>query len=117
MRSSPRRTASSPGSSTRPATRCRKAPNCFASTHRRREMALPQRVRVVEVGPRDGLQAEPTTVPAAAKIALIDALRSEEHTSELQSLMRISYAVVCLQIKKTALHSQQKLTCTHAKHT
>src|SRR3546814_6217724 len=29
------------------------------------------------------------------------ALRSEEHTSELQSLMRISYAVFCLQKKLT----------------
>src|SRR3546814_6092468 len=29
------------------------------------------------------------------------ALRSEEHTSELQSLMRISYAVFCLKNKKT----------------
>src|SRR3546814_7695115 len=29
-------------------------------------------------------------------------LRSEEHTSELQSLMRISYAVVCLTKKKTS---------------
>src|SRR3546814_5626387 len=28
------------------------------------------------------------------------ALRSEEHTSELQSLMRISYAVLCLKQKK-----------------
>src|SRR3546814_8740930 len=28
-------------------------------------------------------------------------LRSEEHTSEFQSLMRISYAVFCLQHKKT----------------
>src|SRR3546814_7158922 len=28
-------------------------------------------------------------------------LRSEEHTSELQSLMRISYAVFCLQKKRT----------------
>src|SRR3546814_5128789 len=28
------------------------------------------------------------------------AIRSEEHTSELQSLMRISYAVFCLNIKK-----------------
>src|SRR3546814_9454679 len=28
--------------------------------------------------------------------------RSEEHTSELQSLMRISYAVFCLKKKKTA---------------
>src|SRR3546814_1468343 len=31
----------------------------------------------------------------------LDVLRSEEHTSELQSLMRISYAVFCLQKKKT----------------
>src|SRR3546814_4259083 len=29
-----------------------------------------------------------------------DTLRSEEHTSELQSLMRISYAVFCLKHKK-----------------
>src|SRR3546814_1065812 len=34
--------------------------------------------------------------------------RSEEHTSELQSLMRISYAVFCLKNKKTtnSVHSQ-----------
>src|SRR3546814_6229908 len=31
--------------------------------------------------------------------------RSEEHTSELQSLMRISYAVFCLKKKKTLSHS------------
>src|SRR3546814_5944903 len=31
----------------------------------------------------------------------IGAVRSEEHTSELQSLMRISYAVFCLKKKKT----------------
>src|SRR3546814_4164486 len=35
------------------------------------------------------------------------AARSEEHTSELQSLMRISYAVFCLK-KKQQPHSQQK---------
>src|SRR3546814_2361890 len=29
--------------------------------------------------------------------------RSEEHTSELQSLMRISYAVFCLKKKKTSI--------------
>src|SRR3546814_2947332 len=34
-------------------------------------------------------------------------LRSEEHTSELQSLMRISYAVFCLK-KKTKKHSQNQ---------
>src|SRR3546814_6064234 len=33
-------------------------------------------------------------------------LRSEEHTSELQSLMRISYAVFCLQQKKTLQHNK-----------
>src|SRR3546814_1442120 len=35
--------------------------------------------------------------------------RSEEHTSELQSLMRISYAVFCLKKKKTnpTLHHHQ----------
>src|SRR3546814_8906791 len=31
-------------------------------------------------------------------------LRSEEHTSELQSLMRISYAVFCLKKKRTSLN-------------
>src|SRR3546814_7133051 len=31
--------------------------------------------------------------------------RSEEHTSELQSLMRISYAVFCLKKKKTTLQT------------
>src|SRR3546814_4541336 len=31
--------------------------------------------------------------------------RSEEHTSELQSLMRISYAVFCLKKKNTHAHS------------
>src|SRR3546814_5011653 len=38
-------------------------------------------------------------------------LRSEEHTSELQSLMRISYAVFCLKKKRTtnsrATHNKQ----------
>src|SRR3546814_8982833 len=37
--------------------------------------------------------------------------RSEEHTSELQSLMRISYAVFCLKKKK------QKTTNTNTNHT
>src|SRR3546814_4990394 len=31
-------------------------------------------------------------------------VRSEEHTSELQSLMRISYAVLCLKKKKINIH-------------
>src|SRR3546814_9067631 len=36
----------------------------------------------------------------AARTMLALATRSEEHTSELQSLMRISYAVFCLKKKK-----------------
>src|SRR3546814_9777957 len=38
----------------------------------------------------------------------VSAPRSEEHTSELQSLMRISYAVFCLKKKKS--HKQVNLT-------
>jgi hydroxymethylglutaryl-CoA lyase len=37
-------------------------------------MAFPARVRIVEVGPRDGLQNEAALVPVAAKVALIEAL-------------------------------------------
>src|SRR3546814_5604410 len=36
-------------------------------------------------------------------------LRSEEHTSELQSLMRISYAVFCLKKKKSTTHDEYQL--------
>jgi len=49
-------------------------------------VSLPAAVRIVEVGPRDGLQNEKTIIPAADKIALIDrlsatGLRSIEATS------------------------------------
>src|SRR3546814_9715468 len=37
-------------------------------------------------------------------------VRSEEHTSELQSLMRISYAVFCLKKKKTQKYKTRKQT-------
>src|SRR3546814_7421079 len=41
--------------------------------------------------------------------AIVEKSRSEEHTSELQSLMRISYAVFCLKKKK----SQHNIKKTH----
>src|SRR3546814_4467759 len=44
-------------------------------------------------------------------VAVALALRSEEHTSELQSLMRISYAVFCLKKKKSK--TQQKKSENH----
>jgi hydroxymethylglutaryl-CoA lyase len=37
-------------------------------------MALPEKVRLVEVGPRDGLQNEKATVPTDVKVALVDLL-------------------------------------------
>src|SRR3546814_3536620 len=40
-------------------------------------------------------------------LPFVPLLRSEEHTSELQSLMRISYAVFCLKKKKTNTTKQQ----------
>src|SRR3546814_2005036 len=49
-------------------------------------------------------RAPPEVSPKASvrpvMMMIITAMRSEEHTSELQSLMRISYAVFCLK-KKT----------------
>src|SRR3546814_1222968 len=47
------------------------------------------------------LGATDLVVPEVTMQNLIGEDRSEEHTSELQSLMRISYAVFCLKTKKT----------------
>src|SRR3546814_1853401 len=54
----------------------------------------------------EGMQARRLTRVAAIlddddPLALTARCRSEEHTSELQSLMRISYAVFCFKKKKT----------------
>src|SRR3546814_5085261 len=40
-------------------------------------------------------------------------IRSEEHTSELQSLMRISYAVFCLKKQITQQHQHDRLIQSH----
>src|SRR3546814_6910987 len=44
------------------------------------------------------------------------ASRSEEHTSELQSLMRISYAVFCLKKKKLKKQKRKKRQIKHQNH-
>src|SRR3546814_7861355 len=56
----------------------------------------------------EALHSEHLTVPLPSVVRLRSFVkvpyrrrRSEEHTSELQSLMRISYAVFCLKKKKT----------------
>src|SRR3546814_10193482 len=46
------------------------------------------------------IEAESGTGPRRRVGCAKEAPRSEEHTSELQSLMRISYAVFCLKKKK-----------------
>src|SRR3546814_7043070 len=48
---------------------------------------------------------QPNWNAAVIAMALPFAFRSEEHTSELQSLMRISYAVFCLKKKKKSYTS------------
>src|SRR3546814_10002847 len=47
--------------------------------------------------PRDAVDEQPLS---AGEQVIAELWRSEEHTSELQSLMRISYAVFCLKKKK-----------------
>src|SRR3546814_7972666 len=62
-----------------------------------------------DAGPEDVVEAE--TVSGDANVAAIeDAPRSEEHTYELQSLMRISYAVFCLQTKIINMHTDHRHT-------
>src|SRR3546814_10499399 len=71
----------------------------------------------IEIADRDFAVREQLVEPAAmdkVERAMIFHLRSEEHTSELQSLMRISYAVFCL--KKKKLRYKHKQLDTQKKH-
>src|SRR3546814_3577168 len=54
----------------------------------------------VEAVDRKGLKLTLLPHAGGTRAEAEAALRSEEHTSELQSLMRISYAVFCLKKKK-----------------
>src|SRR3546814_3909069 len=72
----------------------------------------PAHAAVAQVGPRRERQQRQQQPPQAQRqrqLALGQPVRSEEHTSELQSLMRISYAVFCLKKKKTTTN-QKKTT-------
>src|SRR3546814_8155439 len=62
-----------------------------------------------QVGVIMGSQSDwPTMAHAVHILEQFDIARSEEHTSELQSLMRISYAVFCLK-KKILIHYNKLL--------
>src|SRR3546814_1290282 len=52
-------------------------------------------------------------VVAAVRLHAVAEQRSEEHTSELQSLMRISYAVFCLKKKKNTQYNTKTKQQTH----
>src|SRR3546814_5360434 len=70
---------------------------------------------LMKPGPRrtPAVRARATGAPRSHGSLYRTAMRSEEHTSELQSLMRISYTVFCLKKKKNE-HSAitQKNNCT-----
>src|SRR3546814_8645341 len=55
-------------------------------------------------GFRQTLQRRFAAVEGSNEICGFDRLRSEEHTSELQSLMRTSYAGFCLKKKKRSIN-------------
>src|SRR3546814_9833487 len=65
--------------------------DCFDSSH--------HAWNSLRVGPKRDVVG--TWEKAARAAGLKFGVRSEEHTSELQSLMRISYAVFCLKKKRT----------------
>src|SRR3546814_1555397 len=52
-----------------------------------------------KAGRRRGRPGDRVLAPQP-RVSAVRVLRSEEHTSELQSLMRLSYAVLCLKKKK-----------------
>src|SRR3546814_1533099 len=80
----------------------RDAGDVTAARLSRHDAALKRLARIEHVGhdaaPSGG--AAQVIVDEATFVLPLEGVRSEEHTSELQSLMRISYAVFCLKKKK-----------------
>src|SRR3546814_5158899 len=70
----------------------------LVAKHLEDRLLQPDRLEVILAAVLDRRQEQTTRKRAH--------VRSEEHTSELQSLMRISYAVFCLKKKKTHNTSQ-----------
>src|SRR3546814_6211018 len=74
---------------------------------------LPSDVSVADVDRHNGDRHDQSWAPddreRPVDDLLVEHVRSEEHTSELQSLMRISYAVFCLKKKTHKQHKQQSV--------
>src|SRR3546814_9667175 len=78
-----------------------------APAGRRRGVGAPGGAR-----PRAGTAGQGQQRQREGKGSQIHRHRSEEHTSELQSLMRISYAVFCLKKKNHKIKNQTTITHT-----
>src|SRR3546814_16372393 len=72
-----------------------------------RLLAAGDRLRPARPQPLGHPQPLPADAGRARQVQRLAQHRSEEHTSELQSLMRISYAVFCLKKKKTKKQQQR----------
>src|SRR3546814_1662764 len=81
-------------------------PVCFYtnSLPQLRVLTLPAIPPAPQLRPETTRSASVTGSPRE-KRRMLPSQRSEEHTSELQSLMRISYAVFCLKKKKITQHN------------
>src|SRR3546814_5449773 len=80
----------------------RRNPLCY-----RAAILIPGHSRLMQGSPKAGAKTAPGEClrwgekrPFNKRLCAAQPARSEEHTSELQSLMRISYAVFCLKKKK-----------------
>src|SRR3546814_6030021 len=95
----------------------RAAPSAPAMKGPLHGMAMKAASAPVENAPRKPLVWLPRAANAGIgnsnRPARFKAIRSEEHTSELQSLMRISYAVFCLKKKKTKIKNTHKHLTHH----
>src|SRR3546814_2542072 len=75
------------------------------STHPRNTGELLNNLAIAKLEQQQAISELDTLKDSVASdyLDVLDLLRSEEHTSELQSLMRISYAVFCLKKKKKTI--------------
>src|SRR3546814_1885011 len=71
--------------------------SCTGSSRKRSESAIDRLLERIDADAAIGVEE----TLARLAVRLIDIGRSEEHTSELTSLMRMSYAVFCLKTKKS----------------
>src|SRR3546814_4800784 len=74
-----------------------------ATQHKTRQQVVAELARAKAAGQistnRLDYPVASSTTASKSRSEVVNQLRSEEHTSELQSLMRISYAVFCLKKK------------------